>query len=31
MKSEEAIKKTLKVVDVILLDYEILVKHSKKQ
>ncbi|CAD8098743.1 unnamed protein product [Paramecium primaurelia] len=30
-KQEEAIKKTLKVVDVILLDYEQLVKHNKKQ
>ncbi|CAK94319.1 unnamed protein product (macronuclear) [Paramecium tetraurelia] len=31
MKSEEAIKKVLKVVDIVLLDYESLVKHSKKQ
>ncbi|CAD8199467.1 unnamed protein product [Paramecium pentaurelia] len=30
-KQEEAIKKTLKVVDVLLLDYEQLVKHNKKQ
>ncbi|CAD8105584.1 unnamed protein product [Paramecium sonneborni] len=31
MKSEEAIKKTLKVVDNVFLDYENLIKQSKKQ
>lgn len=30
MKSEEAIKKTLKVVDNVFLDYENLIKQSKK-